>query len=73
MARGITEDEAHLLLHVTRRGSAGYPIQKMGRKWYWMDWRSVKGAPTAYETKRAATAAFEAFLDILIDATAGRI
>lgn len=73
MSRGITEDERALLAHVTRWGSDGYPITRRGRSWYIDSFRSVRGFPTSFKTKREATAQFEKFLDILIDATAGRI
>ncbi len=71
--RGITEDERALLTHVMRWGSDGYPVERIGRAWHWRDWRSVRGAPTVYRTKREAVAAFEAFHGILLDALAGRI
>lgn len=71
--RGITEDERALLTHISMWGSSGYPVQKVGRSWHWRDWRSVKGAPTVYKTKREAVEAFERFRDILRDAIAGRI
>ena len=71
--RGITEDERALLDHVSMFGSSGYPVQKMGRSWHWTDWRSVKGPPTTYKTKREAVAAFERFYDVLLDAIAGRL
>ncbi len=71
--RGLTEDELGLITHVSRWGSDGYPIQKQGRKWTWGAWRSVKGPPVLYATKREAIAAFERFHEILLDAKAGRI
>ena len=66
--RHITEDERALLNHVSMFGSDGYPIRKLKSCWIVEDWRSVKGAPTTYKTKRAATAHFEAFIDVLIGA-----
>ncbi len=70
--RGITEDEKDLLTHWSRFGSDGYPIKKLGRGWYW-SYRSIEGPPTIFRTKREAVRSFEAFVDILLDAKAGRI
>ncbi len=71
--RGITEDERALLNHVTRWGSDGYPVRKIGSRWTWGPWRSVQGPPVAFRTKREAIASFEAFESVLCDAIAGRI
>ncbi len=71
--RGITEDERALLQHITRWGSDGYPIHKLSRGWTWGPWRSVKGPPVIYKTKKEAVASFEAYENILIDAIQGRI
>jgi len=72
--RGITEDERALLNHVTRWGSDGYPVEKCGKRgWHVRQWRSVKGPPCVFKTKRAAVAHVEAFLEILRDAVAGRV
>lgn len=72
--RGISENEKELLAHISMWGSDGYPIQKVGNgKWIWNEFFGVRGAPTVYKTKKAAVKAFEAFLDILRDAIAGRI
>lgn len=56
-------DEAALLYHVQRWGSAGYPVRKLGRGWIVDTWRSVKGPPVVYKTKRAAVAQFEAWIE----------
>ncbi len=71
--RGLTEDERALLTHLSRFGSDGYPVRKLGREWTWGPWRSVSGPPTLFKTKREAVASFERFYDILVDASAGRI
>lgn len=71
--RGITPDEKHLLGHISRWGSDGYPIKKAGRKWTWGPFLSVNGPPVCYTTKREAVASFEAFHEALLDANAGRI
>lgn len=73
--RGLSEDERALLTHLSRFGSDGYPVVKLisRRGWVWEDWRSVRGAPTVYKTKREAVAAFERFYAVLRDAAAGRI
>lgn len=67
--RQLSEDEWALLKHTAMFGSDGYPIRKRGRGWHWEDWRSVRGPPTVYKTKRAAVEAFSRFLDVLIDAS----
>lgn len=64
--RRITEDERRLLNHVMMFGSDGYPITKVGRKW--MVEHAAVRFPVLFKTKREATAAFEGFLDVLIDA-----
>ncbi len=71
--RGLSEDERALLTHVSRFGSDGYPVEKLGRGWSWGPWRSIKGPPCIYKTKREAVESFERFHDVLIDASAGRI
>lgn len=74
MARGISDDERALLQHTNLFGSDGYPVRKLRKRgWVWGPWRSVKGPPTTFRTKREATESFERFLDVLRDATAGRI
>ena len=65
MTRTLTEDERALMQHVTMWGSDGYPVRKLGRKWIWGEWRSVKGPPTVFRTKRAAVESFERYLDFL--------
>lgn len=71
--RGLTADERDLLTHVSRFGSEGYPVSKVGsRHWSWT-WRGKCGPPTVFRTKREAVASFERFLDVLRDAKAGRI
>ena len=71
--RGISEDELALLNHWMMWGSDGYPVQKLGRSWSWGPWRTVQGPPTVFKTKREAVASFERFVDVLLDAKAGRI
>lgn len=72
--RGITDNEKELLGHISKWGSDGYPVRKVGAgKWIWFEFFGCKGAPTVYKTKREAFQAFEAYQDILLDALAGRI
>jgi len=72
--RGITDDERALLRHIGRWGSDGYPIHKFkSGGWGWGPWRSVKGPPVVFKTKREAVRSFKAFEEILLDAIAGRI
>lgn len=63
----LTNDEAALLYHTGMWGSAGYPISKMGGKWFITSFRSWTGFPTAFKTKKAATAQFEAWCDLARD------
>lgn len=69
----LTEGENSLLQHVTMWGSSGYPISKQGRGWVWRDAFGVKGSPTVYRTKRAAFAAFQLWIELVLDYRAGRI
>lgn len=61
----LSKDERALMNHVSRWGSDGYPVSKLGRKWQWHDSHGVKGAPVLYTTKRAAVEAFERYMDLL--------
>jgi len=66
MERKISDDERQLMTHVTMFGSDAYPIRKLSAgHWAWDRFYGVNGAPTVFKTKRAAVAAFNAFLDIL--------
>lgn len=69
----LTQAEHDWLQHMIRWGAEGYPVQRVGRKWHWVEAWGIKGAPCVYRTKRAAMAACAAYEDILIDKTAGRI
>ena len=70
--RGLSDDERSLLMHISRWGSDGYPVRRVGRKWAW-DYREIKGPPVLFPTKREAVASFETFMGVLYDAAAGRI
>lgn len=63
----LTDDEAALLTHITRWGSDGYPIEKLGRKWVWRQWRGVKGSPVLYKTKKEAVAVFELWQELVLE------
>jgi hypothetical protein len=63
----LSDDEAALVYHVQRWGSTGYPVERVGSKWCWRDWRSVSGSPVLYKTKRAATTAFEGWVDLTLE------
>lgn len=67
VTRPLTDNERRLLAHVMMWGSDSYPIRKVRSRWIWDEFFGVKGAPTTFRTKREAFAAFEAFLDVLID------
>jgi hypothetical protein len=62
--RELVEDEQSLVTHISRWGSDGYPIKKAGRRHWTWSYRSLE-APVLYPTKTKATAAFEAYLDVL--------
>lgn len=68
-----SENETRFHNHMGRWGSDGYPIRKVRSGWVWDEFCGVKGAPTVYKTKRAASSAIETFLDILCDKSAGRL
>ena len=68
--RPVTEDERSLVNQVSMWGSDAYPVSKLGKRWTWGPWRSVKGPPTVFATKREAVASFEAFHRIVLDALA---
>lgn len=63
----LSDDEAALMCHITRWGSSGYPIERVGRSWHWRNWRSVRGAPVSYRTKTEAVAAFEGWHDLALE------
>lgn len=69
----LTEDEHALVNHVTRWGSDGYPVQRVGSRWSWGPWRGIEGPPVLFRRKRDAVASFEAYVDILLDKLAGRL
>lgn len=60
----LNENEKALMAHVGRWGLDGYPVQKMGRHWYWREAFGVKCSPVAYKTKREAVAVFETWMDL---------
>lgn len=69
----LSASEKSIVQHVSRWGSDGYPITKVGRRWHWNEMFGVRGAPVSYKTKRAAVQAFENFHDLLLDKAAGRV
>lgn len=62
-ARPLSEDERALLAHDSRWGSTGGVVCRMGRRWFWR-FRSIE-APCLYPTKTAASAALDAYLEVL--------
>jgi hypothetical protein len=58
--------------HVTRWGSDGYPVSKLGSGWTW-GWDTVPGPPKVFRTKREAVAHFELFESILHQAMRGEL
>jgi hypothetical protein len=70
----LSDDERALLTHVSRWGSDGYPVAKVGsHHWTWGPWRGIQGPPVVFKTKRAAVQSFEAYHAILLDKNAGRL
>lgn len=61
----VSAAERQLLNHVTMFGSDGYPVQRVGSRWQWVDAFGVKGAPTTFKTKREAVALFEQWQDLM--------
>lgn len=70
---GLSTQENDFQRHMSRWGSDGYPVRKIGRSWQWVAFCGVKGAPTVYKTKRECVAAVEAFLAVLRNKSAGRL
>lgn len=67
----LTERERHILNHNSLWGSGGYGAfvtkRQRGRGWL------VEAFPVVFATKRAAVAAWESYIDMLIDKKAGRL
>lgn len=62
----LSEDERALLAHISRWGSDGYPVSKLGSdRWQWGPWRSIKGPPRIFRSKKQAIENFEIYLAIL--------
>lgn len=63
-----TEDQRALLVHVSRFGSDGYPVRKVGsHHWHW-SFRSIEGPQVVFKTKRECVRQFEEYLDGLREA-----
>lgn len=69
----LNDGENHWLQHMTMWGSNGYPVRKVGSRWYFERFYGVGGAPVADRTKKVATVRCEAFYSILRDKKAGRL
>lgn len=62
----LNEDEKYVLHHVSRWGSDGYPVVRIGsHHWTWGPIRSIQGPPVVFKTKRAAVLSFEKYLEML--------
>ena len=70
---GLSEAEHRLMDHVTRWGSDGYPVRKVGRGWHVEQSFGVEGIPMVFKTKREAVEAFERWHALMLDKHAGRI
>ena len=62
----LTEEQTRELVHWSHFGSDGAPVTKAGSGWH------VEHFPKTFQTKRAAMAAWESYIDALIDRKAGR-
>lgn len=69
----LSEQESAFMGHMTRWGSDGYPVRKIGNGWQWVEFYGIKGAPVVYKTKKAAFEAVENYIEFLCDKIAGRI
>jgi len=69
----LTEGENQFMQHMSRFGSDGYPVRQYGRKWAFEKAFGAGGSPVMYPTKKAASGAVEAYMDILRDRIAGRM
>lgn len=69
----LTSGQNAWLDHMIRWGSDGYPVRRLGRSWTFEHAFGVGGSPVLYRTKREAVAACEAFEQLLLDYSAGRI
>jgi hypothetical protein len=59
----LTRDERDLLTHISRFGSDGYPVGKVGSMWRW-SYRDTH-SERAYTSKKQATQNFEQYLETL--------
>lgn len=57
----LSENERALMTHISRFGSDGYPVHKLGKKWVHGDAFGVRGSPIVFKTKKEAVASFEAW------------
>lgn len=73
MCAPLTDNEAWVLNHTSMFGSDSYPVRKRGSRWYVDGLRGCGSFPTAFATKRQATAAWESYLGTLRDRKAGRL
>jgi len=71
-AATILEAEWNWLQHISRWGSSGYPVRKLGRKWQFDRMYNAGGCPSLFTTKRAAVERVELYYDMLLDKNAGR-
>jgi hypothetical protein len=69
----LTEGEEGWLRHMMRWGSQGYPVAKMGGKWWVNPAFGVGGCPSPFKTKTAAHAFCDRYSQLLLDKKAGRI
>ena len=69
----LTDGEHAWLKHMQRFGSAGYPVKRMGRKW-WVDQAfGAGGCPSPFKTKTEAIGFCDRYLQVLLDKLAGRM
>lgn len=69
----LSEGEQAWLRHMTMFGATGYPVVKMGRKWWVNSAFGVGGCPSPFKTKREASAFCDRYHQLLLDRMAGRL
>ena len=67
----LSHSEKQFLAYTLRFGPTGYPVSKVKSRWVWIEAFGIKGSQTTYHTKRAAVAAVDAYVGILLDRQAG--
>lgn len=70
---GLNKDQEFILDHWTKWGLAGYPIEKVGRKWLVRGQKGCGYFPILLKTKAEAIETWEGYIRILLDYKSGRL